>query len=165
LGNPLFGQQEYSRALQPLLKPAGRYALSILRNRQDAEDAVQNAALRGLERLSGYDPDRPFKAWWFAILRNCCIDRIRQFRGVVHQPLNMDALANVPAEPDAALEKLELAMGYLPAPHREVIQLHYFAGLRYAEIAETLAIPVGTVMSRLFLARQSLAAKLEEEAG
>ena len=116
----MFGRRDYERALGPLLPQAGGYALSILRSRADAEDAVQTAALRGLERLPTYDEARPFKGWWFAILRNGCIDSLRRARRF----------------PVAELD---------------------------SEIAETLSIPAGTVMSRLHHARRTLAAALKED--
>lgn len=146
----------YARMLEPLLGTAAGYARSILRNRQDAEDAVQQAALRGLERIATYDDARPFKAWWFAILRNSCIDLLRQRK-------SSEAAARFDVDPpDAATapsadwEELAIAMNHLTEEHREVLKLRYFGELTYAELAETLGIPIGTVMSRLHLARNAL---------
>ena len=73
----MLARERYAQSLSPLLGRATAYARSILRHRQNAEDAVQLAAMRGLERIDTYDPSRSFKAWWFAILRNCCIDTLR----------------------------------------------------------------------------------------
>lgn len=156
-------QQNYARALTPLLPQAGRYALSILRNRADAEDAVQTAALRGLERLASFNEGRPFNGWWFAVLRNCCIDRLRGSRRFPAAKVDIDMLADTPAEPESRWEALDRALQVLPDAQAEVVRLHYFAGLRYAEIAAALSIPIGTVMSRLHNARQALAARLKEE--
>lgn len=147
--------------LEPLLPQAGRYALSLLRNRADAEDAVQTAALRGLERLKSYDEARPFAGWWFSILHNHCIDRLRRARRSPIAPVDLESVA-VQAEPGPDWTELEQALRDLPPHHAEVVRLHYFAGLRYAQIAEVLSIPTGTVMSRLYNARQALAAKLTE---
>lgn len=157
----MFGALDYARALEPLLGQAGAYARALLRNRPDAEDAVQQAALRGLERLSTFDAARPFKGWWFAVLRNCCIDILR--KRVPVEPLgDGDLAAPVPDEnPDWA--RLDDAIARLPPIHEEILRLRYFGDLSYADLAEALRIPQGTVMSRLHLARKALAALLDEE--
>jgi len=68
----------YGRELDPLLREAAAYAYARLGNRPDAEDAVQQAALQAWNRIGQYETTRPFKGWWFAILRNCCFDILRQ---------------------------------------------------------------------------------------
>lgn len=155
-------QQDYARALTPLLPQAGRYALSILRNRADAEDAVQTAALRGLERLASFDEARPFTGWWFAVLHNCCIDRLRRTRRFPVADVDVETVADDAQEPEPDWAALDRALQGLPAAQAEVVRLHYFAGLRYAQIAQVLSIPIGTVMSRLYTARQSLAIQLQD---
>jgi RNA polymerase sigma-70 factor (ECF subfamily) len=146
----------YGRLLEPLLEQAGAYAISVLRRRHDAEDAVQQAALRGQQRLESYDASRPFKGWWFAVLRNCCRDVLRN-RGTRPQ-VGLEAEEVGESRPhEPAWEGVAEAMHRLSPPHREILQLRYFGGLSYAELAETLEIPQGTVMSRLHLARKALA--------
>jgi len=161
----LLGSHQYARALEPLLLQAGGYARSILRSRADAEDAVQTAALRGLERLSSYDEGRPFKGWWFAILRNGCVDSLRRARRHPTTALDHDVADDRAAEPAPDWEALDRALETLSDSHREIVRLRYFADLSYAEIAEALSIPSGTVMSRLHHARQALAATLQEKPG
>ncbi len=156
-------EEQYAFLLEPLLPQAAGYARSILRNRDDAADAVQQAAMRGLERIHTFDVGRPFKGWWFAILRNCCIDMIRRSRATRTEDLQG---LNVPADSppdDSDWEHLSLAMGRLPEPHREILQLRYFADLSYRELAESLGIPPGTVMSRLYLARKALQAQFRQD--
>ena len=152
----------YSRLLNPLLSQALAYAHSFLRNRHDAEDAVQHAALRGFEQFDRYDQERPFKGWWFAILRHCCLDMLRARKA---NPVVSVKDGTVPdgvtAEP-SDWEELTDAMDTLSLDHREILRLRYFADLNYEELAGALLIPRGTVMSRLHLARKSLAAKLQE---
>jgi RNA polymerase sigma-70 factor (ECF subfamily) len=149
--------QAYERALRPLLGQAGAYARAVLRNRPEAEDAVQQAALKGWERLGQYDAARPFKGWWFAILRNCCLDVLRRAKASRTQGLDgIDPPA--PDEPGAFdWQRLVDGLAQLSEPHREILQLKYFGELSYDEIAESLDIPKGTVMSRLHLARKALA--------
>ena len=158
----MFGARDYARSLEPLLGQAAAYARALLRNRADAEDAVQQAALRGLERLATFDAARPFKGWWFAILRNCCIDILR--RRPPTEPLgDRDPPAPKSGEgPDWV--RFDDAIERLPPLHSEILRLRYFGELRYADLAEALRIPQGTVMSRLHLARKALAALLKEEA-
>jgi RNA polymerase sigma-70 factor, ECF subfamily len=147
--------RRYALLLQPLLASAAGYARSILRNRQDAEDAVQQAALRGFERVGTYDEARPFKAWWYAILRNCCIDMLRQRKFSAGETGDLDVL-QAESEHSGDWEEMTIAMDKLSEDHREILRLRYFADLNYAELAAGLGIPLGTVMSRLHLARKAL---------
>ncbi len=153
----------YDRELRPLLGQAAAYARALLKNRDDAEDMVQQAALRGWERIGQYDEARPFKGWWFAILRNCCFDVMR------HRTKNRaDSLGGVdPADDREAgpldWESLEAGLARLTPAHREILRLKYYGALSYVDLAEALGIPKGTVMSRLHLARTALAAHLLEE--
>jgi RNA polymerase sigma-70 factor (ECF subfamily) len=153
----------YDRALRPLLREAGGYARAMLRSRSEAEDAVQQAALKGWERIGQYDATRPFKGWWFAILRNCCLDALR--RGKASRTLGLEGID--PAAPDQPeifdWRRLVNGLAQLSEPHREILQLKYFGELTYDEIAEALLIPKGTVMSRLHLARKALAARIGKE--
>ena len=154
---------DYARSLEPLLMQAAGYARSILRNRADAEDAVQAAALRGLERIGSYDQRRPFKGWWFAILHNCCIDMLRHQRRHPSCVLEGDIADERTNERAPDWEALDRALETLSPNQQETVRLRYFGGLSYAEIAEVLAIPTGTVMSRLYHARLALAAELRED--
>jgi RNA polymerase sigma factor (sigma-70 family) len=154
----------FSRALGPLLSRSAAYGKSLLGSKQDAEDAVQQAALRAWECIGQYDPVRPFKGWWFAIVHNCCMDILRQRR----RTPKADSLEDieVPAAgtdvPQGGLP-LEEALLKLSDAHREILRFRYFADLSYAEIAAALRIPMGTVMSRLHLARMALAALFPRE--
>jgi RNA polymerase sigma-70 factor (ECF subfamily) len=153
----------YERALRPLLTQAAGYARALLRNRHDAEDAVQQAALRGWERIAQYDPSRPFKGWWFAILRNCCVDILRKRQAPDSQTLDG---VDPPAEDSSESldwERLDGAMQRLSESHREILRLRYYGGLSYHEMADALDIPKGTVMSRLHLARKGLAREMSRE--
>ncbi len=154
---------EYGELLEPILGQAAAYALSIMRHRADAEDAVQQAALLGLARLATYDPTRSFKAWWFVVLRHCCLDVARGRR---FEALRADVAG--PADPDHVRredwEAMALALERIPREQAAILQLRYFAGLSYREIAESLNLPEGTVMSRLHYARKALAAEMERTA-
>lgn len=159
----MLGVRAYERELRPLLGQAAAYARALLRNRDDAEDAIQQAALRAWERIEQYDEARPFKGWWFAILRNCCFDVMRH-----RSKSRTDSLDGVDPPDDRESgpldwESLDAGLGRLAPAHQEILHLRYYGALSYADLAEALGIPRGTVMSRLHLARKALAAQLHEE--
>jgi RNA polymerase sigma-70 factor (ECF subfamily) len=148
----------YGQLLTPLLPRASGYARSLLGGRADAEDAVQQAALRGLERLHAYEPSRSFSGWWFTLLHHSCIDLLRARRRTTTLEAAESATART-ADGDGALAWDELARGLaaLDPDHERILRLRYFGGLAYADLGEALGIPPGTVMSRLHAARQRLA--------
>jgi RNA polymerase sigma-70 factor (ECF subfamily) len=154
----------FERALRPLLRRSAAYAVSFLGDRRDAEDAVQQAALRAWDRRTQFDGQRPFKAWWFGVLRNHCLD---QLRTRTRAPISVscdDLDLSSPAD-EGALDRLALAtaMEKLPVTQRDALQLRYFGDLTYQELAQVLEIPQGTVMSRLHLARKALAGLMRTE--
>jgi RNA polymerase sigma-70 factor (ECF subfamily) len=160
--------KEYERLLEPVLGRAGAVALSIVRNRADAEDAVQDAALKGLRGRQDYDAERPFKGWFFTILRNCCRDLLRRRKTSNSRVAPLDEQTMPPA-PSRGVgssddwEDLARAIERLSPPHQQILQLKYFGGCSYAEISAALDIPQGTVMSRLHAARTALGAVYQEQ--
>lgn len=148
----------FERALRPLLPRSGAYAVSLLRDRKDAEDAVQQAALQAWQRRAQFDRERLFKGWWFAILRNYCLDEMRRRKrtptAVSDELVNLSSPADESFLDRAALER---AMDRLPDMQREVLRLRYYGDLAYDEMAQVLNVPKGTIMSRLYLARKALA--------
>jgi RNA polymerase sigma-70 factor (ECF subfamily) len=152
----------FAEALRPLLRPGAAYAVSLLGARADAEDAVQQAALRAWERRGQFDPRYPFRAWWFAILRHHCLDELRRRARVSRAPPPGEEAA---APHDALFDRmaLEEALAKLTAAHAAILRLRYHGDLDYAEIAFVLKISKGTVMSRLHLARKALAGVLVRE--
>lgn len=154
----------FDRAVRPLLHRGAAYAISILHERSEAEDAVQQATLQAWHKRAQFDARRSFKTWWFAILRNQCLDELRRQR---RTPLAIGTDDSDPPSPadESAFDRhaLETAMQRLPERHCEVLQLRYFGDLSYQELAQVLAIPEGTVMSRLHLARKALAALMMTE--
>ncbi len=153
----------YQRLLEPILEQAAAYALAIVRHRADAEDAVQEAATKGYQAFARYDPGRPFKGWWFTILRNCCRDLVRGRRRPAATSLTGLAAEAEPPPGEESWETLAQAMDRLSGDHREILRLRYFGRCSYREIAAALGIPEGTVMSRLHAARQRLAVVYREE--
>jgi RNA polymerase sigma-70 factor, ECF subfamily len=131
------------------------YARAILGS-ESAEDACQEAWLRAWRSWGTADPET-LDGWLFAIVRNCCIDRLRSSRPAT--VVQESDLAPVPPPEDAVVMALELASAWvllqeMSPPLREVLWLREVMDLSYAEIAEVQSVPIGTVMSRLHAARK-----------
>lgn len=148
-------------------------AVGILGNREDALDALQDAFAKAYRAISRFETDRAFYPWFYRILRNKCLDRLRRARrrprpvSIEHIQPEADARFDPAALAQANERKARVwrAIGTLAPAHREIILLRHFQGLAYAEIARLLGIPPGTVMSRLYAARQALRRKLEAALG
>jgi RNA polymerase sigma factor (sigma-70 family) len=143
--------------------PLWSYIRRVTGDPDAAADAVQDAwvrILRGLPRLR--EPAR-LRAWLFGIARRVLMDRFRTLYGT---PAAADVDPADLAEPDdrreaaLAAEELHAALDALPVVEREVLALFYLEELSLNELADVLAIPVGTVKSRLFRARRALRARL-----
>jgi RNA polymerase sigma-70 factor (ECF subfamily) len=125
-----------------------------------AEDAAQEAFIRAWQHLPDYRPRSPFRNWLYRIAVNAAYDALRGER----EAIDPETLALVSPEegPSAVLERQERAehvrraVRALPPASRAVLVLREYEGLSYREIADTLDIPVGTVMSRLNYARRWL---------
>src|SRR5512142_2027650 len=137
-----------------------RLSTLILGNRADAEDALNDAALRAWQHFASLrDADR-FDAWFSRILVNVCRDRLRDR----HRPVALTAEPVSRLDPYAAsVERAALVecLGELTPEHRAVIALHYLEGLPVEEIAEQLGIRAGTVKSRLHYGLSALRAAYE----
>jgi RNA polymerase sigma-70 factor (ECF subfamily) len=132
------------------------HAIAIIGNRADAQDAVQDAFLNAHRALHTFDRERVFYSWFYAILRNCCYKLITRRRvDAVDHAVRLDLLESPTLPVDERLA-IESALAALSPTDREVVMLRHFDGLSYAELATSLEIPVGTVMSRLFNARKRL---------
>jgi len=139
-------------------------ALRLTGNREDARDATQNAFIRAFEKLDTFDPSRRFFSWLYRIAVNESLNLRRSQRQ--HDPL--DAARDAAAATTDSVESAErearvhAALLRLPSEQRAVVVLRHFAELSYEEIGEALHVPVKTVKSRLFMARQRLAPLLVE---
>jgi len=131
---------------------------------QLAEDAAQEAFIRAWQKLPGYKPRSPFRNWLFRIATNVALDTLRRERETVE--LEAVQLQTPNASPESRYDRTEqaelvrAAVLALPPASRAVLVLREYEGLSYRQIAETLGIPIGTVMSRLNYARTQLAATL-----
>jgi len=153
---------------------AFRVAYRLLNNEADALDAVQDGFVKALIHLPRFQGRSSFKTWLLRVVSNASLDLGRQ-RGR-RDAISMDSLRGQgqdsfePLEtpvPERDLELVDLrrqlnaALALLPPAQRQTFVLHAEAELSYREIADTLGISIGTVMSRLFYARQRLRAIME----
>jgi len=152
-----------------------RAALRLTGNAAEAQDLTQDTCLRAFERLDQLRSPAAARVWVFTILRSIFLRRIeRQSRTVdvqiIDSPLletsevlqdTYEALRPIQETP---LGEVREALGRLPLPFREPLVLAHVGGFSYKEISEILAIPLGTVMSRLFRARRLLRSELREPA-
>lgn len=145
-----------------------RYALALLRNRQDADDLVHDCLVRALDRLHTRRDDGDLRAWLFTIMHNLFVTQRRRW-SARPDAAAQDALADavpVRAEQENSLLFKELvnALYQLPQDQQQVILLVAVEDLSYAEVARVLGIPIGTVMSRLSRARERLRRAAQEPA-
>ena len=144
-----------------------RYARALTGDDGEADDLIQDTLERALARLAQWrDGDSPRK-WLFSILHNLHVDGLRRkSRRPPHVGLDsVGADQSAPAADGASGRDLDRALQLLASEQREVVLLIGLEGLSYAEAAEVLAIPVGTVMSRLARGRGRLRALLGYEGG
>lgn len=149
--------------------PAYRVAYRLLGNTEDALDAVQDGFIKAIRRLSSFENRCSFKTWLLRVVSNAALDLGRQRRrrddltAVATERVLLDG-GTTPEHADPAREAEESdlrsalhdALMHLPEPQRKTFVLHVDGGLSYREVAETMGISIGTVMSRLFYARQKL---------
>jgi RNA polymerase sigma-70 factor (ECF subfamily) len=169
----LAGEREAFRGLVDRYAPrVHRLCFALLRQREDAEDAAQEAFLRAYRALGRFDPTYDFPPWLLTIATNLCRDRLRRRR---HEAAGLDAdrmeecavLVERPTEPsrDRArlLAGIDRALGRLNADHRAAFLLYHRERMSYAEIAAVLGRPVGTVRAHLHRARRRLGDLLQSE--
>jgi RNA polymerase sigma factor (sigma-70 family) len=149
-------------ALLPRLRRFGRV---LARTREDADDLVQVAVEKALERTVQWTPGTRLDSWMFRIMQNAWIDevRARQRRGETFVPQEEGEHVGV-STTDAQIDAIAVrkAVAQLSDEHRTIVALVLVEGLSYQEAAEALAIPVGTVTSRLARAREALQSMLGE---
>ncbi len=161
-GLVLAAQRGEREAFSQLVRTHERRAYAVARaivvNHEDAEDAVQEAFLHAYRALHRFLPDQAFGAWLHRIVANAALDitRRRKVRDADELPETVASPFRDPAESSELRERLEAALGQLPARQRSVIVLHDVEGFRHAEIGRMLGIPEGTARSDLHYARSAL---------
>jgi len=135
-----------------------RYARALLGDRAAADDLVQDTLERAWSRLSQWRVGSDMRAWLFGIMHNLRVDQLRRSTPPTQSIDEGDF--DVPTRPVQAdrleVRDIESSLSQLPDEQREVLLLVALEEMSYAEIAATLGIPVGTVMSRLSRGRERL---------
>jgi RNA polymerase sigma-70 factor (ECF subfamily) len=164
-------QEAFARYVLPELDVLLRVALSLTRRPADAEDLVQDTLIRALHGIDGFDGAHP-RAWLLTIMRNAQINQHRRRRPeLLHdQDVAFERLVATEGEGYKTPEGLVVdkifdsvvsdALAALPDRFHQVVTLVDVHGLSYAEAAEALGVPVGTVMSRLHRARARMRRRL-----
>ncbi len=142
-------------------------------SREAALDISQDAFVRIYRHIRGFDLSRPFKAWLFIIVKNLSMNYLKRYRRkriffsdlrLEHQPeyeVSDDFFEREKRRDN--LQQILWGIRQLSETERDIILLRDIEDYSYQEIADTLGIPLGTVMSRLYYARKKLAKILEEE--
>ncbi|MBN2631793.1 MAG: RNA polymerase sigma factor [Rhodobacteraceae bacterium] len=156
----------FRRDLVALVPKLRRFALSLTGNMPDADDLVQAACEKALRNVAQFVPGTRMDSWMYRIVQTLWLDDRRKLtrRGASVDPddvhLSDEGKAASLPEDRMMLAQTRAAMLDLPRGQREVLALVAIEGLSYREAAETLDVPVGTVMSRLSRAREALLPKL-----
>jgi RNA polymerase sigma-70 factor (ECF subfamily) len=158
-------------AFELLVRAHQRYvfnlAYRLLGDRSEAEDVAQETFVRAWRGLPSFRAECRFATWLYRIARNVCLNRLPQLQAELRQT---DVLGHTVACPDPTpgdvldakerREFLHAELARLPAKYRLVLTLRYLQGFSYAEIAEVLNLPLGTVKTHLYRGREALAARL-----
>jgi RNA polymerase sigma-70 factor (ECF subfamily) len=148
------------------------HALCIVRDPQEAYDAVQEVFIKAMREPRFFTPDFMMKAWLFRVTSNLCFNIVRdkKRRGGLLTVRHDEAAPQLPPQSatDRVLEtqvrdEMLAALEHLTPAHREILLLRYYNDLSYNEIAEVLQVKLGTVMSRLSRARTRLAGVIGPE--
>ena len=136
-----------------------RYARALVGDRSSADDLVQDTLERAWAKLHLYRRGTDLRAWLFTVMHNVHVNRVRATRPTDSLEDEMPELAQRASQGDALLVRdLDRAIARLPSEQRAVLLLVTLEEMSYDEVARTLGVPIGTVMSRLSRAREKLRA-------
>jgi RNA polymerase sigma-70 factor (ECF subfamily) len=154
---------EFNEALIQLEPNLHSFAFSFTRNSDDAKDLTQETMLKAITYRNYFTPQTNFRAWVFTIMRNLFINQYRRKSrsGQLFDDSKEMFLLNNNADPDQNpvnsynLKEINRQIANLDEEYKKPFEMH-FEGFKYKEIAEQLDIPIGTVKSRIFVARKKL---------
>lgn len=162
----------FGTLVKKYMKRAYFIALGLVGSHENALDLSQEAFVRAYRSIHKFDAKRKFFTWYYQILRNLCYNFLRDaarhassFSKITE--VQLTELEDHSADVSAMLEQEELqrllwqALNELKPAEREIIVLKDFQDMSYQEMAGILNCPIGTVMSRLYTARQALKCKME----
>jgi len=162
-------EQAFAALVRAVQRPVYGLCLRLLRTEAEAAEVAQETFLRAYQHLERYDESRPFDLWVLTIARNLCLDILR--RRTKHRTEDVDEHAQVLPSGDASAEdkaiarqerqSLEEAMATLSVDDREVLALYYVQKRTTKEIAQVMNVAPGTIMARLFRAREKLRQRMQ----
>jgi RNA polymerase sigma-70 factor, ECF subfamily len=146
-----------AQRLVELIPRLRRYARALVGDRSAADDLVQDTLERAWTKLHLYRRGTDLRAWLFTVMHNVHVNKVRAARATDSLEDDMPELAQRAVQGDALLVRdLERSIARLPAEQRAVLLLVTLEEMSYDDVARTLGIPIGTVMSRLSRAREKL---------
>ena len=164
-------RQAFETLVRSVQRPVYGLCLRLLRTEAEACEAAQETFLRAFQNLHRYDDSKPFDVWVLAIARNHCLDSLRRRSRVKTE--DVEELHEVLPSQDASQEEgaiakeeqrsLEMAMATLSVDDREVLALYYVQRRTTKEIAAIMGVAPGTIMARLFRAREKLRRQMTQE--
>lgn len=166
---PFKYEKEFEALVKLYMKRAYYTALGILGSHDEAMEASQEAFLRVYKNFSKFEKDKNFFTWYYKILRNVCLNMIRDRKNKKEESIFQPAFETLTSGDEAEvfehneeIKMVEQSLFELDNEEREILILREFDDMSYKEIAEILGIPEGTVMSRLYYARKHLNSKLKK---
>lgn len=158
---------DFGALLEPQIPRLRRYARALTRDTQHADDLVQDTLVRALTKQDRWEPGTNLRAWLFTLMHNQHVNNVRRANrdaGAIELDEVSSPIVAV-SDPTSSrqLYELERALGQLPAEQREVILLVGLEGFSYEAVAEILAVPIGTVRSRLSRGRDALRRQLDRD--
>ena len=160
---------DFHDLLEPQIPRLRRYSRALTRDTQRADDLVQDILVRALMKQDRWEPGTNLRAWLFTLMHNQYVNNVRRANreaGTIGiDDVSSSLVATTDPTASRQLYELERALGQLAAEQREVILLVGLEGFSYEDAAKILAVPVGTVRSRLSRGRESLRRQfgIEEE--
>jgi len=162
----------FEELAMPLFDQLYNFAYWLAQDRTEAEDLVQEAYVKALKGFSSFQPGTNFRAWMYRILRNSFLTSRTGLKASAMVALDSDDSPELPAGPEtpetiliehSQHQLLQTAIEALPVHFREALLLCEVEEMSYQEIAETLSVPIGTVMSRLSRGRKALRESLQQK--
>lgn len=159
----------FAALVRGLQRPVFGLCLRLLRSEAEATEVAQETFLRAYQNLERFDEARPFDLWVLTIARNLCLDILRRRQKVQTEDVEPHALTLASSEPTSEQkaidnqqrQSLEEAMATLSADDREVLALYYVQKRTTKEIAVIMGVAPGTIMARLFRAREKLRTRMQ----
>lgn len=166
--------KDFEKLTVPLLDSMYNFAYWLSGDADEAKDLVQESVVKALKGFSSFSLGTNFRAWIFRILRNTFLTSktgLERRNTVQEDEEGFEDSVVSQDTPELALlrqadsEQVQAAIGKLPASFQEVLLLVDIEEMKYQEVAETLSIPIGTVMSRLARARKQVRDHIVQAAG